>query len=73
MAEPIAIEVGATGILAGVEFTAKESCTENAGRWACVTHDQVFINQFMKDTHIGDSKEPCTLAWVCIDHGVERP
>ena len=73
MAEPVSIEVGATGTLAGQEFTAKESCGSNVGRWACVTHDKVFVNQFNKDTHISSSNKPCTLAWVCLNHGVEKP
>jgi len=73
MAEPVAIEIGATGVLQDVAFTAKESCGSNGGRWACVTHNEVFTNQLMKDSHIGSNKKPCTLVWICPDHGVERP
>lgn len=73
VAEPVAIKVGATGTFIGVKFTAKESCGSSGGRWACITHNKTFQNQLMKDSHIGDSNKPCTLAWICFDHGIEKP
>ena len=47
------------------------SCGGNKGQWYCVTHDQTFINQFYKDTHI--EKGEHQMAWVCPEHGLEVP
>lgn len=56
----------------GDRITVLPACDLQAGgHWYCVTHDEYFQNQLMKDSHIsrGDHK----MAWVCLDHGIETP
>jgi len=54
-------------------LTTKPPCEDKRnGRWRCVTHKEGFANQLQKDIHIGNGKEH-RLAWVCFEHGVERP
>lgn len=48
-------------------FTVKPSCGENFGRWYCITHNESFRNQFMKDIHL--SKGDHQLAWICLHCG----
>lgn len=52
-------------------YTVAEKCEQNAGQWICITHKQVFRNQFMKDSHIFTGRH--LLAWICFEHGVETP
>ena len=49
----------------------KLACSNNNGVWFCITHQEGFWNNFMKDTHIeeGDHR----LVWICGEHGVEQP
>lgn len=50
----------------------KAPCEDkHGGHWYCVTHQEAFDNQFMKDTHI--SKGRHTLVWMCHAHGAEQP
>ena len=46
-------------------------CNGTVGRWFCVTHDEMFPNQFAKDAHIFEGEH--TLAWICLEHGFEVP
>lgn len=60
------------------EFTVLASCGENTpyGRWMCITHNQVFRNQFEKDGHLHAKRgaiKPCELCWICPKHGPEVP
>jgi hypothetical protein len=53
--------------------TIKQPCSDkNNGRWYCVTHKLLFDNQFSKDVHIHDKKDH-KFAWICNEHGVEKP
>lgn len=56
----------------GEEYTVGPKCECKDGRWCCVTCGEIFPNQFMKDTHIGDNKTH-ELAWLCLDHGLVVP
>jgi hypothetical protein len=53
------------------EMVVGPKCDQTAGRWMCVTHDEVFPTQLAKDSHI--SRGEHRLAWVCIEHGPEVP
>lgn len=53
------------------EVEVKPSCGKNNGHWYCVTHQEGFQNNFMKDTHIRNGKH--RLAWICHEHGAEEP
>lgn len=76
----IAVEVGEEvevrypgATLRTVKGKVLAPCSEkHSGHWYCVTHREHFANNFMKDTHIG---EPGThkLAWICHQHGIEKP
>lgn len=52
-------------------YTVGPKCDTNNGLWHCMTHDQIFQNNWQKDSHIheGDHR----LTWVCIHHGPEVP
>lgn len=41
------------------------------GHWYCLTHHEHFANQFDKDTHISTGTHK--LAWICHEHGIEKP
>jgi hypothetical protein len=67
----------------GTEFTAYlpgreevpevvvPSCGENNGIWYCITHNEGFLNQPNKDSHISEGDH--VLTWVCAKHGPEVP
>lgn len=62
------------------EVLIKASCGDkHGGHWFCVTHQEHFQNQFMKDVHIAPSLSgrPKTnehrLVWICHEHGAEEP
>ena len=58
------------------EFTVGPSCGKNHGRWLCVTHDEIFGNNWEKDSHVleqSKKKGPCKLTWFCAHHGPEVP
>lgn len=38
--------------------------TSSAGSWYCLTHEQLFANQLVKDVHIDDDRSH-VLAWIC--------
>ena len=49
-----------------------EPCADKTGgNWFCITHKQLFANQFEKDSHIHRGKH--RLAWWCQIHGPEQP
>ena len=53
-------------------MTVKAPCAnKTGGQWYCLTHQQGFINGFMKDTHIHHGNH--RLVWVCMEHGPEQP
>lgn len=53
------------------EYTLQAACENKTnGRWYCVTHDQTFLNQFEKDSHIHTGNH--ALAWICLEHGPEE-
>jgi hypothetical protein len=50
----------------------KSPCdNKTAGIWYCVTHQEGFPNNFMKDNHI--EKGEHRLVWICQLHGAEQP
>ena len=53
------------------EFTVKPKCSEDRGRWLCVTHDKVFWNNCEKDSHL--ERGAHVVAWFCAAHGPEVP
>jgi hypothetical protein len=54
------------------DYTVKPPCDDpNSGQWYCITHDEVFRNQFEKDSHIHSGEHQ--LAWMCFQHGPEVP
>jgi len=56
-----------------VTETVLPPCSEKGrGQWYCVTHQKGFVNQFEKDTHVGNGKLH-KLVWVCFLHGIEQP
>lgn len=52
-------------------FTVAVSCGTNGGRWFCVTHQDSFPNNLMKDNHIRTGQH--RMVWVCFEHGPEQP
>jgi hypothetical protein len=63
---------------APIGYTVRPKCSEDTGRWICVTHRKVFDNNFGKDSHIS-GHDGCAananhvLAWLCAHHGPEVP
>ena len=55
----------------GQKYTVGPKCTENDGRWYCLTHDTSFPNQLQKDVHISWGEH--VLTWFCFEHGPEVP
>lgn len=53
----------------GEFFIVVEPCESKVGRWMCITHDQVFENETLRDAHLDKSEH--LLCWVCILHGLE--
>ncbi len=69
-------EVGQKFTCDGHEMTVGPKCDKDKGRWYCITHDEGFTNQFMKDSHISKlsgPKKKHVLTWVCFEHGPEVP
>ena len=56
----------------GETYVVEPSCGGKSGSWLCITHETVFENQFMKDTHISDGKVH-VMVWICPEHGPEIP
>lgn len=67
------VEVGESIIDANsIRQTIGEACSaKNNGIWFCVTHREAFANQFAKDVHVTVGEH--RLAWVCNEHGFEKP
>lgn len=62
------------------EEDVKPACEDkNSGHWYCVTHEEHFTNQFMKDTHLSENRSGKknanvhVMAWICHLHGAEVP
>ena len=56
----------------GESHTVKPQCEEKQdGHWYCLTHQEGFSNQLMKDIHIDDRAH--ILTWICHAHGPEVP
>lgn len=53
------------------KMTVKPSCKGKPGQWFCITCNETFVNQFMKDSHITTGEHQ--LAWICPTHGLEVP
>ena len=55
-----------------IVYTVSPTCpNKNWGRWLCITHGQGFSNQIEKDFHIEQGAHQ--LAWLCFEHGYEKP
>lgn len=55
-----------------VDITVGPPCdSKKGGQWYCATHNQFFVNQFDKDSHIHSGKHK--LIWNCFEHGLEQP
>lgn len=50
----------------GIEYEVHDACSVDDGRWVCLTHGEVFINnlQLWNHTHSGEHK----LVWFCYHH-----
>jgi len=58
----------------GKRHTVMPACAnKNGGYWYCVTHQCGFDNQFMKDVHIHNETVEHKMAWICTEHGLEKP
>lgn len=57
---------------AGHEWTVTEPCTNQAGSWVCLTHQEGFSNNLSVNGHAEDGRSH-VLTWVCPDHGPEQP
>ena len=73
--EPTKAEVGEKYTLpTGTEVVIAEPCDKNNGYWHCMSHQEGFQNNLQKDIHLDQHKKSsCKLAWVCWEHGFERP
>lgn len=57
-------------------FTVKESCDISNGYWYCVSHDETFASNLMLHGHTHyypGSKVSHRIAWMCFEHGLEKP
>jgi len=56
-----------------LEATVKVSCGDkHNGHWYCVTHQEHFQNQLMKDFHLEEVEGGHKLVWICHEHGAEE-
>lgn len=53
------------------EYKVEKPCKGKVGLWYCVSHGQLFEDQFEKDKHILEGEHE--LAWICGSHGPEEP
>ncbi len=62
----IRVKVGQIIDTKGDQFIVQPKCEHNDGRWYCVTHKKLFLNQLEKDGHIHTGKH--VMAWLCYSH-----
>lgn len=74
-APPTPATEGAKITIQGTELTVAPKCEANNGFWICVTHDETFVHNFAKDSHLSAQPEGaiCEFAWGCFEHGPEVP
>lgn len=54
------------------ESVVAPACAGKAGLWACITHKEVFANNFEADVHEHDDRRHAVV-WLCPEHGPEGP
>lgn len=54
-----------------VAYTVGPSCGVDHGTWYCITHEEPFRNNLMKDHHIERGQH--VMVWICLNHGPEQP
>lgn len=67
-------EIGKRILLPSGRSAVVQSGCENktGGNWYCITHRLLAHNNLMKDQHL-DQPGDHELAWLCFEHGPERP
>lgn len=65
------VEVGSVVTAEGQDHTVLASCDQNVGSWYCTSCHKAFRNNLEKDTHASSGVH--VLAWVCLEHGMEKP
>ena len=64
------VKVGDRVTINGNQFLLAPACRDDAGIWACATHETTFANNLQKDLHLSEAGEHEPL-WYCFKHGPE--